>query len=398
MKCPSPSSASRSANPLNWNTDTKLDTVPLSDPYVAKGGHIDAEECLAVTESKKLRVAVAGTSFAGAVQIPVFQSHARTQVVALSSGRAERAAAVAAEHGVGAAYTDFEEMLDSERPDLVSITTPPHLHHPMVLSAARRGIHILCEKPFALNSTEAEAMLKAADEAGVIAMVDFEFRYLPARTFLMDLLRQNYVGKIRMVEFSAHFGWRSDAQDVEWNWWSDERRGGGLLGAVGSHAVDSLQVWMGKPRRVMCDLSTFVKEREGQAVTSDDAAALIIEFSSGAQAVLHMSAVAGVEMSQVGIYGSKGQLVIPDYRGHSILGGKRSARAVQALEVPSRYQLPKEAGHFLRPPFRALVDSLVDAIAGGRPSPNPNFKDGLISQQVLDAARASSKKGCWVEL
>ncbi len=351
-----------------------------------------------MTEPRKLRVAVAGTSFAGAVQIPVFQSHTRTQVVALSSGRAERAGAVAAEHGIGAAYTDFEEMLDSERPDLVSITTPPHLHHPMVLSAARRGIHILCEKPFALDRTEAGEMLKVTDEAGVIAMVDFEFRYFPARTFLMDLLRQNYAGKIRMAEFSAHFGWRSDADDVGWNWWSDQRRGGGLLGAVGSHAVDSLQLWMGEPRRVMCDLSTFVQEREGEAVTSDDALAMIIDFASGAQAVLHMSAVAGVEMSQVGIFGSKGQLVIPDYRGHTILGGKRSARAVQALEIPPRYRLAKEAGHFLRPPFRALVDSLVNAIEKGLSSPSPNFKDGLISQQVLDAARASSKKGCWVDL
>ncbi len=351
-----------------------------------------------MTEARKLRVVVAGTSFAGAVQIPVFQSHARTQVVALSSGHHDRAIAVAQEHGIAAAYTDFEEMLDIERPDLVSITTPPDLHHPMVLSAAQRGIHILCEKPFALDGIQAGEMLKAADAAGVVAMVDFEFRYLPARTFLMDLLRQNYVGKIRMVEFSAHFGWRSDTGDVGWNWWSDKRRGGGLLGAIGSHAVDSLQMWMGEPRRIMCDLSTFVPEREGEAVTSDDALAMIIEFESGAQAVLHMSAVAGVEMSQVGIYGSTGQLLIPDYRGLSILGGKRSSRTVQALDIPSRYRLPKEAGHFLRPPFRALVESLVNAIEGGHPSPHPNFTDGLVSQRILDGARASSKKGCWVDL
>ena len=351
-----------------------------------------------MAESQKLRVAVAGTSFAGAVQIPVFQSHKGTQVVALSSARPERATAVAAEHGVAGAYTDFEEMLDTEKPDLVSITTPPHLHHRMVLSAAERGIHVLCEKPFAMDTAEAEEMLKAVTDAGVVAMVDFEFRYLPARTFLMDLLRQNYVGEIRMAEMSSHFGWRSDSADVAWNWWSDRRRGGGLLGALGSHSVDSLQLWMGKPRRVMCSLSTFVEERSGERVTSDDAFVMVIEFATGAQATLHMSAVAGVEMSQVGIYGSKGQLVLPDYRGLSILGGKRSARTVGELTIPTRYQLQKESGHSLRPPFRALVNSLVDAIEKRQDSPHPNFEDGLISQRILDAARTSSKAGGWTGL
>ena len=345
-----------------------------------------------------IRVAIAGTSFAGAVQIPVFQSHERTTVVALSSARAEHAQTVAAEHGVGAAYTDFEEMLDREKPDLVSIATPPKFHCPFALSAIKRGIHVLCEKPFAMDAAEASRMQAEAAAAGVVAMVDFEFRYLPARSFVLDLLRQNYVGKIRIVEMTFHFGWRSRAEDIGWNWWSDRASGGGVLSALGSHAVDSLRLWMGEPRRVMCDLATFVPKRQGVDVTSDDAYAMILEFVSGARAILHMSAVAGVEVSQIGIYGSEGQLVMPDYGGNEISGGKRSARSVQTLEIPARYQLPKEAGHFLRAPFRALINSLVNAIEGKLPSPSPNFQDGVASTQILDAARLSSDEGRWVAL
>ena len=170
-----------------------------------------------------------------------------------------------------------------------------------------------------------------------------------------------------------------------------------VLGALGSHAVDSLRLWMGEPRRVLCDLVTFVQERGGQSVTSDDACAMILEFTSGARAVVHMSAVAGVEVSEVGIYGSEGQLVIPDYRGNEISGGKRSARSVQRLEIPARYHLPKEAGHFLRAPFRMLSHSLVNAIEGNLPSPSPNFQDGVASQQILDAAYLSSDESRWVE-
>ena len=345
-----------------------------------------------------IRVAVAGTSFAGGVQIPVFQSHERTTVVALSSGRAERAKLVAGEHGIPAAYTDFEEMLDQEKPDLVSIATPTSFHCQMALQAIERGIHVLCEKPFAMNTDEARRMVAAAAKAGVVAMVDFEFRYLPARTYLADLLHQNYVGKIRMVEFTRHFGWRSKSEDVGWDWWSDQERGGGLLGALGSHATDSLGLWIGQPQRIFCDLTTFVKEREGKAVTSDDAFVMIAEFESDARAIIHMSAVAGVEESQIGIYGSDGQLVLPGYRCDEISGGKRSDRKVRSLEVPARYQLPREPGHFLRSPFRVLTNSLVNAIDRNLTSPSPNFEDGLASQLVLDAARLSSDEKRWVEL
>jgi predicted dehydrogenase len=351
-----------------------------------------------MTDSKRIRVAVAGTSFARTVQIPVFQSHQRTTVVALSSGRLERARTVAAEHDIPGAYTNFEEMLDREKPDLVSIVTPPDLHHPMALAALERGIHVLCEKPFAMNLAQAKEMQAGAAKAGVVAMVDFEFRFLPARRFLLDLLQQNYVGEVRLVEFLLHFGWRSSAEDVGWSWWSDRARGGGALGALGSHAMDSLRLWLGPARRILCDLATFVPKREDRTVTSDDAYVTIVEFASGARAVVQMSAVAGVEDSRIAVYGSKGQLVIDHFAGQGISGSKRSSRTPQTLEIPPPYRLQKEQGHILKAPFRALVDSMIRAIDRGGPSPSPSFDDGVASQRLLDAARVSSDESRWIDL
>lgn len=151
----------------------------------------------------------------------------------MSSGRAERAGKTAKEHGIPAHYTDFEEMLDKEKPDIVSIVTPPGLHCPMTLSALSRRIHVLCEKPFALNLDEAKRMRAAAEHAGVVAMIDFEFRFLPGRAYALELLRQNYAGHIRMAHLLLHFGWRSKPEDAPWDWWSDASRGGGALGALG---------------------------------------------------------------------------------------------------------------------------------------------------------------------
>ena len=342
-----------------------------------------------------MRVAVAGTSFGSLVQIPVFQSHPRTQVVAVSSGRRERAEKTARDFGVAGHYTDFEEMLEKEKPDLVSIVTPPSLHCPMTLAALARGIHVLCEKPFALNLDEARRMKDAAERANVVAMIDYEFRFLTARAYATELLRQNYTGEIRLVEFTFHMGMRSKAEDVAWDWWSDQKQGGGALGALGSHAIDTLCYWMGQPRRVFCDLVTFVKERSGMPVTGDDSYTLIIEFQSGARATIQMTIVAGVNDSRIAIFGTDGQLIITN--GSGLHGGKRADRKIGPIEIPEHYRLPREDQN-LRPPFRVLLNRMVQAIDNRLPSPSPNFTDAVLSQAVIDAAHLASKEGRWIEV
>ena len=329
----------------------------------------------------------------------MFQGHPRTQVVAVSSGRAERAEKVAKEQGIAAHYTNFEEMLDKEKPDIVSIVTPPEFHCPMTLAALSRRIHVLCEKPFALNVDEAKRMRSAADHAGMVAMIDYEFRFLPGRAYALELLRQNYVGQIRMAHFVVRFGWRSQADDPPWDWWSDASRGGGALGALGSHAVDTLWAMMGPPRRVFCELVAFVPERSGKTVTSDDSYTLIVELESGARAVVQMTSAAGVNDAHFGIYGSEGQLTIPNLFALELYGGKRSDRRIGPIEIPEQYRLKvEEQPHTLRAPFRVLLGRMIHAIDNRLPSPTPDFNDALNSQAVLDAARLSSQERRWVEV
>src|SRR5262245_2393300 len=348
-----------------------------------------------MTSREKLRVAVAGTSFGGNVQIPVFQMHPRTRVVAVSSGHAERAEKTAKENGIPAHYTNFEEMLDKEKPDVVSIVTPPIFHFPMTMAALSRGIHVLCEKPFAMDVSEAQRMKAAADHTPVVAMVDFEFRFLPARAYVTDLVKEGYIGDIRMADFLVHFGRRSEPGDGPFNWWSEESQGGGLLGAFGSHTVDTLQLQLGPPRRLLCELDTFVTEREGQRVTSDDSYSLLIEFKSGARAVVQMTLVAGLDDARYGVYGTEGQLIVTSIEGTELRGGKRSDGKSRILEIPARYHLEPETV-MLRAPFRALLNRFVYAIDNHMPSPSPNFEDGVNSQIMMDAARTSSKSKTWV--
>lgn len=320
--------------------------------------------------------------------------------MAVSSGRAERAEKTAREQGIPAHYTNFEEMLDKAKPDLVSIATPPDQHFPMTMAALNRGIHVVCEKPFALNVGEAQQMKAAADHTAVVAMIDFEFRFLPARAYAVELIRQGYVGEIRMADFQVHVGLRTNPEDSPWDWWSDASRGGGVLGAYGSHVVDTLRLLMGPPRRVFCDLVSFVREREGSVVTSDDAYSILIEFESRARAAAQMTVAAGAIDARFGIYGTKGQLMIPNIYGTELYGGQRQSpteRTMGPIEIPAEFQLPPNE-HPLRPALNVLLTRMVDAIDNGLPSPSPNFTDAVHSQAILDAARLSARQGLWVEI
>jgi len=288
-------------------------------------------------------------------------------------------------------------MLDKEKPDIASIVTPPNFHFPMTLAALSRGIHVICEKPFALNVEEARQMKAAADHTNVVAMIDFEFRFLPARAYATDLIRRGFVGEVRMADFLVHFGIRSKSEDVAWDWWSDDTQGGGILGAYGSHIVDTLRLLMGPPRRLVGDHVTFVKERSGQSVTSDDSYQLLMEFQSGSRAVVQLTQAAGVTDAKFGIYGTGGQLIIPSIYGTELLGGKRGDKSVGLIEIPAEYRLAAEALP-LQPPFRALLSRFIEAIDNNLPSPSPNFEDAVASQVILDAARVSAKKSEWIEL
>src|SRR5688572_17903332 len=145
--------------------------------------------------NRPLRIGVAGVGFGSAVHIPAFQSEG-LDVVAVCSRRAERAEETAQRFGIERTFTDYDEMLQLDGLDAVSIATPPALHHEMSLAALRAGKHVICEKPFALNTAQALEMRQAAAASGLTAMIAHEFRYASARMRVKELLDEGYIGDL----------------------------------------------------------------------------------------------------------------------------------------------------------------------------------------------------------
>jgi predicted dehydrogenase len=346
------------------------------------------------------RVGIIGTGWGARVQVPTFRE-AGLEVVAIAGFHRKKTEAVAGELGLEA-IADWREL--ARRPDigLVSIVTPPSEHLEMAVAALEAGKHVLCEKPTALDASEAEELVAAATRhAGRLALIDHELRFLPSWREARRRLPE--IAPVRFAEIRYSSPARGDRSRA-WNWWSDASRGGGVWGAVGSHFVDALRYFGLEIEQVQAVMRTIIGERPfgdaPRAVTSDDYATVDLRLSGGASAFMSFTVVSAGpdEASVMTIHGEGGAM---RFVGEQVLlstGGS----PFQPMAGDTSEQRPGNSPggafgtgtlHLARALRAALDDGDPDAL-----SPAATFHDGLMQQRVLDAARHSARTGEWVTL
>ncbi len=342
------------------------------------------------------KVAVIGTSFAEKVQIPAFQRHPRFKVVAVAGRNPEHTRRVAEKYDIDRWTVDWRELMEKKGIDVVSIVTPPYLHSEISLAASDAGIHVLCEKPMALNSEEARRMFGGAREKRLTAMIDCEFRHLETHRRFRDLIQDGYIGQLRRMIFSFHQDWHADP-NRPWTWWYEMEKGGGFLNGGSPHFFDLTQFWFGRPKRVWGKLNTFVKERPGpdgqgrRAVTADDAFFAVLDLGDGREVIFDCNVTADPPLGKrMAALGSKGVLIL---EGNQRLLGAKAGEELQIICLSDQGQ-----GEDPRiSPFMGLLDDLATGIDEGG-SLSPNFEDGLAQQRFIDAVKLSHSLGAWVDL
>lgn len=346
---------------------------------------------------RKFRVGIIGTGFGTAVQVPGFQAHPAYEVAAIASMRPGRGQQAAAEHGIPRGYDDWQTMLDQEELDLVSVVTAPDQHHPQTLAALARGRHVLCEKPTAMDMAQARAMLAAAEARGVVHAIDHEFRYQAWRLKVKELLDSGLVGRVVHVNFQHALAPLSKFAARPHGWLFAAEHGGGFLGALGSHMIDSVRWWLGEFDRVAGYLDTVVPERSGRPVTADDSFAFLFTLKSGAKGLVQLVLGEHDPGRRLEILGTAGTIQVLDER---VL----AARTGEPLQEVPLAPVPEPAGLVWpgKPdprlaPFVQLADRLAVRLGGGR-AELPTFADGVAVQGVLDAVRHSWAGGGWVQV
>ena len=352
-----------------------------------------------MSPSSTIRVGVIGTGFGSLVQIPGFQRSPGVEVVAVASGREARAGEVAEQFGLAEAYGDYRQMLAEQELDLVSIVTPPYLHHEMALAVAERRRHVLCEKPFALNLGQAREMLAAAERAGVVHGVDHEFRYLPARARMKELIDEGYLGEVRLIRVTALTPMLLDPGGRPWSWWSEREKGGGLLGAWGSHLIDTLSWFFGPIVDVAAQVDTFVPRRplpdgsEWREVAADDQVAVLFRLANGASATYLISGLGHPSQDRLEAYGSEGTLII---EGAELFGARGGAKLEPIGLQPGPELRPGDDGRIS--PFLSFLERFLPQVRGEAGGDVATFRDGVYVQAVMDAIHQSADEGRFVKV
>ncbi len=350
----------------------------------------------------RVGIGVIGTGFARKVQIPAFAACENAEVVSVASGSLANAETTAKEFGIGHFTDDWHETISRDDVDLVCITTPPNLHKEMTLFAIEHGKHVLCEKPMAMSVGEAEEMITAANAEGVLALIDFELRFQPGRQRAYAMIRDGEIGKIRHTKWNFRAPQRGNP-NLPWNWWSDIEQGGGALGAINSHIIDSFHWFLDtEVSSVFCQLQSHVKRRpfEGdfREVTTDDEANMILrfadsEFCSDATGIVSVSMVEQPEyVSRLEIFGTEGAIRI-DHRG-DLFVAKNGDTDWTEIEVGLGKTVPGYADTGFPRGFMEFAPRIVEAIQSGNNLIEfaATFKDGLKVQRIQDAARISNER------
>jgi len=360
--------------------------------------------------NKKVGIGIIGTGFARRVQIPSFLESAGAEIVSVASGHLKNAQKTAQEFHIAHFTDNWRETIERNDVDLVCITTPPDTHREMTLYALEHGRHILCEKPMAMTADEAREMTEKAGEKNVLALIDHELRFLHGRIKAFEIIRSGEIGAIRHAKCSFRNGSRGSA-DTAWNWWSDEKAGGGALGAIGSHLIDSLR-WLldAEVSEVFCQLQTHVKKRrdeesgEMREVTTDDESNLVLRFADSASAADATGTISAsmVEYpdykNRVELFGTKGSLRI-EHRGELFIG-KADASDWREIDVNLGKAVEGIPDTGFSRGFMNFAPKVVEAIQTGETQIEhaATFEDGYKIQRVLDAARKSNETGAIVNL
>ncbi len=336
---------------------------------------------------KTYRVGISGAGFGVNAHLPALIAHPRFEVVALASP--SKAKTVAKERNIPHAFSTAAEMIDGCELDAVIVASPPFAHRDDVLAALDARKHVICEKPFALNVEEAEEMLAAAQDAQTACGLAHEFRFVPQRMAIKQLVENGHLKPLREIEMTQLTTFLSREGTRSRGWWFEREKGGGLAGAMMSHVIDTANWTVGRaPKSVTGFIRTANARRSdanGSFVSSvDDGAFALLDYGDGLIGRLTVDATTAVDSFTLAVHAENRTAVasgktIADTTLYSI-----DDEETNELECKPSPYAKFESINGNVPLLMELYDEWIKQIETGT-SALPTFEEGLETQRALAA-------------
>ncbi|MGP4059114.1 Gfo/Idh/MocA family protein [Halobacillus sp. H74] len=332
----------------------------------------------------KLKIAVIGCgSIAQNRHLLEYEASDHVEITAVCDIVEERAREIAQKYEAKS-YTSYEELLDQETVDAVSVCLPNYLHAPVSIAALNAGSHVLCEKPMATSKEEAEEMIQAAEKNGRKLMIAHNQRFVPSHVKAKELIESGSLGKV--YSFRTAFGhggpegWSAEGED-SWFFKRDQAFIG-AMGDLGVHKADLLRYILGEE---FVDVAGFIENNAKDKITVDDNAVCILRSESGVVGTMAASwAYNPQEDNSTVIYGEKGTLRLEDDPVYSLVAQYTNGDTVN-------YQLGKiQSNEDGGQSDTGVINHFVDSILNDK-EPLITGQEGLKSLEVILGALRSGE-------
>lgn len=343
---------------------------------------------------KKIKVAIIGTGSISHFHASAYKKLLNVDIVAVCDINKDRAEEFAKKYDVPNVFTDYNELLSMGEIDAVSVTAWNNIHASASIAALKAGKDVLCEKPLALNTLEAEEMLKVSKETNKLLMVGFVRRFGSNAIALKEMVEKGELGDIYYAKTGCIRRWGNPG-----GWFSDKKRsGGGPVIDLGVHMIDLVRYISGKPKAISVSASTFnlLGMKPGVKGVSkycakdydefndvEDCATAFIRFDNGMTLTFETSWVQNIKQDHLylDIFGNKaGAQLEPTVELYTDMNGylTNSVPLISADSYGFDHNFDEEIKHF------------IDCVQNGTECIN-TAEDGVEIMKILDAIYESAE-------
>jgi xylose dehydrogenase (NAD/NADP) len=324
--------------------------------------------------SRKVKWGIIGSaSIAHRAVIPGIQQSELNEVYAIASRDEDKAQRAADQHGISKAYAGYESLLEDDAIDAVYIPLPNHLHKEWTIRAAEAGKHVLCEKPIALTSKEAEQMANACSNAGVLLSEAFMYRHHPRYQMIRDVISSGEIGKVRGIYSNFTFNNAENKSNVRYR----REWGGGSLYDVGCYPINAARLLLGSEPEAVTVQALFSAEHDDV----DMMAAGLIEFPDSVSLTFDCGMWAAFR-NRLEVVGTDGLIEVPSAYISNMDGSSNffvtTGGTRREVEVP------------VVNPYAVQADNFARAIQGSH-TPSFSAADAINNMKVIDACLRSAR-------